>query len=85
MKISLNFAEYAAVNAIREVGAVAFALLAAAKLAKDGSTRAWVIEGDKAGFDALLSDVNRAQRKTMSSTLSAALGGVCSAIENIAP
>lgn len=83
MKISLSFAEYAAVNSIREVGSAAFALLAAAKLAKEGNTRTWIIEGEEEGFGALLDDVNRAQRKTLSSTMSAALESVCSAIGNI--
>ncbi len=83
MHISLSFAEYAAVNGIREVGPPGFALLAEAKLAKDGSNRTWILEGDKKGFESLLADVRRAQLRTLSSTMSSALHGVSTAIENI--
>jgi hypothetical protein len=85
LNISLSFAEYAAVNSIREVGPAAFALLSAAKLAKIGNNRTWILEGDQAGFGSLLADVNRAQRRTLSSTMSSALEGVSSAIAHMSP
>lgn len=83
MNISLSFAEYAAVNGIREVGPAGFALLASAKLAKVGNDRAWVLDGDKRGFDALLADVKRAQLRTLSSTMGLALQGVSNAIAQL--
>lgn len=85
MKVSLNFAEYAAVNGIREVGATGFALLASARLASGGPTRSWILEGEPTGFAALLADVNRAQKKTLSSSMSSALDGVCNAIAKDMP
>lgn len=85
MNISLSFAEYAAVNSIREVGPAGFALLSVAKLGSNGNNRAWIVEGDKAGFGSLLADVNRAQRRNLSAALSTALQGVSKAIENMTP
>ena len=84
MNISLSFAEYAAVNSIREVGASSFALLSTAKLGNAGDKRSWILEGEASGFRSLLADVKSARKRTLSSGMSTALEGVCTAIEGMA-
>lgn len=85
MKVALNFAEHVAVNGIREVGTVGFALLASANLACAGPSRTWILDGEAPDFAALLADVNRAQKKFLSSSMSSALDGVCDAMQKDLP
>jgi len=81
MNVSLSFAEYAAANSIREVGPTSFALLSTATLGVAGSNRTWILKGEAAGFGSLLADVKSARKRTLSSGISTALAGVCTAIE----